>query len=179
MKDFTLDKRLSIHIVAVLETWEADAVVPVSFQDQRLVGLPSLCVHLPVRRHAHLVSLPHFSSKSLKVRTSWCRICPGFVPTGLKASSTKCSGTSLYPTVCTKVRSHFCLQPSLRIKICVFCQQDTDSCFIFRVTDDNCLSAGFVQFLQYYYQSGCLYRLRTLGERHTMDLTVGQHNLMF
>uniref|UniRef100_A0A8C2S9Q9 Transmembrane protein 120A n=1 Tax=Capra hircus TaxID=9925 RepID=A0A8C2S9Q9_CAPHI len=27
-------------------------------------------------------------------------------------------------------------------------------------------------FLQYYYQSGCLYRLRALGERHTMDLTV-------
>ncbi|CAL8275967.1 unnamed protein product [Arctogadus glacialis] len=31
---------------------------------------------------------------------------------------------------------------------------------------------GFVQFLQYYYQSGCLYRLRALGERHNMDLTV-------
>uniref|UniRef100_A0A667X9B4 Transmembrane protein 120Aa n=1 Tax=Myripristis murdjan TaxID=586833 RepID=A0A667X9B4_9TELE len=27
-------------------------------------------------------------------------------------------------------------------------------------------------FLQYYYQSGCLYRLRALGERHNMDLTV-------
>ncbi|XP_014880116.1 transmembrane protein 120A-like [Poecilia latipinna] len=34
------------------------------------------------------------------------------------------------------------------------------------------LSAGFVQSLQYYYQSGCLYRLRALGERHNMDLTV-------
>lgn len=32
---------------------------------------------------------------------------------------------------------------------------------------------GFVQFLQYYYQSGCLYRLRTLGERNQLDLTVG------
>ncbi|XP_077098409.1 transmembrane protein 120A-A isoform X1 [Siphateles boraxobius] len=31
---------------------------------------------------------------------------------------------------------------------------------------------NFVQFLQYYYQSGCLYRLRALGERHNMDLTV-------
>ncbi|XP_061576263.1 transmembrane protein 120A-like [Cololabis saira] len=31
---------------------------------------------------------------------------------------------------------------------------------------------NFVQCLQYYYQSGCLYRLRTLGERHNMDLTV-------
>nr|XP_020454303.1 transmembrane protein 120A-like isoform X2 [Monopterus albus] len=35
-----------------------------------------------------------------------------------------------------------------------------------------CLYQSFVQFLQYYYQSGCLYRLRTLGERHNMDLTV-------
>ncbi|TNM84494.1 hypothetical protein fugu_008672 [Takifugu bimaculatus] len=36
------------------------------------------------------------------------------------------------------------------------------------------LYQSFVQFLQYYYQSGCLYRLRTLGERHTMDLTVDE-----
>uniref|UniRef100_A0AAQ6A3I7 Transmembrane protein 120A n=1 Tax=Amphiprion ocellaris TaxID=80972 RepID=A0AAQ6A3I7_AMPOC len=28
--------------------------------------------------------------------------------------------------------------------------------------------------LQCYYQSGCLYRLRALGERHNMDLTVGK-----
>ncbi|MBN3309048.1 T120A protein, partial [Amia calva] len=34
------------------------------------------------------------------------------------------------------------------------------------------LYQSFVQFLQYYYQSSCLYRLRALGERHTMDLTV-------
>ncbi|KAJ8414510.1 hypothetical protein AAFF_G00037120 [Aldrovandia affinis] len=31
---------------------------------------------------------------------------------------------------------------------------------------------NFVHLLQYYYQSGCLYRLRALGERHNMDLTV-------
>ncbi|XP_030210274.1 transmembrane protein 120B isoform X2 [Gadus morhua] len=30
---------------------------------------------------------------------------------------------------------------------------------------------SFVQFLQYYYQSGCLYRLRALGERNQLDLT--------
>ncbi|XP_034746284.1 transmembrane protein 120A-like isoform X3 [Etheostoma cragini] len=36
---------------------------------------------------------------------------------------------------------------------------------------------GFVQFLQYYYQSGCLYRLRALGERHNMDVTVGECSL--
>uniref|UniRef100_A0A8C5EIF5 Transmembrane protein 120A-like n=1 Tax=Gouania willdenowi TaxID=441366 RepID=A0A8C5EIF5_GOUWI len=35
-----------------------------------------------------------------------------------------------------------------------------------------CQYQSFVQFLQYYYQSGCLYRLRALGERHNMDLTV-------
>jgi len=29
-----------------------------------------------------------------------------------------------------------------------------------------------VQIAQYYYQKGCLYRLRALGERHNMDLTV-------
>ncbi|XP_069577546.1 ion channel TACAN-like [Brachyistius frenatus] len=34
------------------------------------------------------------------------------------------------------------------------------------------LYQSFVQCLQCYYQSGCLYRLRSLGERHNMDLTV-------
>lgn len=34
--------------------------------------------------------------------------------------------------------------------------------------------AGCVQFLQYYYQRGCLYRLRALGERNHLDLTVGE-----
>nr|XP_023663077.1 transmembrane protein 120A-like isoform X2 [Paramormyrops kingsleyae] len=34
------------------------------------------------------------------------------------------------------------------------------------------LYQSFVQLLQYYYQNGCLYRLRSLGKRHTMDLTV-------
>ncbi|XP_037323606.1 ion channel TACAN-like [Pungitius pungitius] len=34
------------------------------------------------------------------------------------------------------------------------------------------LYQNFVQCLQCYYQSGCLYRLRALGERHNMDLTV-------
>ncbi|XP_056099142.1 transmembrane protein 120A-like isoform X2 [Rhinichthys klamathensis goyatoka] len=35
-----------------------------------------------------------------------------------------------------------------------------------------CLYQSFVQCLQYYYQSGCLYRLKALGERHNLDLTV-------
>lgn len=44
----------------------------------------------------------------------------------------------------------------------------------FQLNPDALYPPGFVQFLQYYYQSGCLYRLRALGERHTMDLTVGK-----
>ena len=35
------------------------------------------------------------------------------------------------------------------------------------------LKLGFVQLLQYYYQKGCLYRLRALGEKAEMDTTVG------
>ncbi|GFT91061.1 transmembrane protein 120A [Nephila pilipes] len=43
----------------------------------------------------------------------------------------------------------------------------------------SCYS-GFVQFLQYNYQQGCLYRLRALGERHNMDITVdGFHSWMW
>uniref|UniRef100_A0A8C9TV78 Transmembrane protein 120Ab n=1 Tax=Scleropages formosus TaxID=113540 RepID=A0A8C9TV78_SCLFO len=34
------------------------------------------------------------------------------------------------------------------------------------------LYQSLVHLLQYYYQRGCLYRLRSLGERHNMDLTV-------
>ncbi|XP_075330557.1 transmembrane protein 120A-like [Odontesthes bonariensis] len=42
------------------------------------------------------------------------------------------------------------------------------------------LYQSFVQCLQCYYQSGCLYRLRALGERHNMDLTVeGFHSWMW
>lgn len=34
------------------------------------------------------------------------------------------------------------------------------------------LYIAFVQVLQYYYQRGCLYRLKSLGQRHDMDITV-------
>ena len=38
----------------------------------------------------------------------------------------------------------------------------------------------FLQFLQFYYQQGCLYRLRTLGERYDMDVTIqGFHSWMW
>lgn len=42
------------------------------------------------------------------------------------------------------------------------------------------LLAGFVQYLLFMYQRGCLYRLKALGERHNMDITVeGFHSWMW
>lgn len=41
-------------------------------------------------------------------------------------------------------------------------------------------SAGIVQYLQFRYQSGVLYRLKALGERHNMDITIeGFHSWMW
>jgi len=37
----------------------------------------------------------------------------------------------------------------------------------------------FVQLLQYYYQKGCLYRLRALGEKEDMDTTVGRNFIKY
>lgn len=42
------------------------------------------------------------------------------------------------------------------------------------------LFAGFVQYLQFRYQHGVLYRLKALGERHNMDITIeGFHSWMW
>lgn len=39
---------------------------------------------------------------------------------------------------------------------------------------------GFVQYLQFRYQRGALYRLKALGERHNMDITIeGFHSWMW
>jgi len=39
---------------------------------------------------------------------------------------------------------------------------------------------AFLQYLQYVYQKGCLYRLRSLGERRDMDITIdGFHSWMW
>ncbi|XP_015787753.1 transmembrane protein 120A [Tetranychus urticae] len=39
---------------------------------------------------------------------------------------------------------------------------------------------SFLQFLQFYYQHNCLYRLRALGERYEMDITIqGFHSWMW
>lgn len=42
--------------------------------------------------------------------------------------------------------------------------------------------SGFLYIVQFFYQKGALYRLRALGQRHEMDITVGKtdrDNLMF
>lgn len=39
---------------------------------------------------------------------------------------------------------------------------------------------GFLQYLQFGYQKGVLYRLKALGERHDMDITIeGFHSWMY
>lgn len=58
---------------------------------------------------------------------------------------------------------------------------DDDSYQMFRMQFMwySCYSS-FLQFLQYNYQQGCLYRLRALGERYNMDITVdGFHSWMW
>jgi len=39
--------------------------------------------------------------------------------------------------------------------------------------------SGVVQLMQYYYQKGSLYRLRALGQRRSMDVTVGMFHLCY
>lgn len=80
-------------------------------QDQRLVGVPPLRVHLPVWRHAHLVSLALSSPAWEKVVLIVC-----LVPTGLKASSTRCSGSSSSPTASTRVSSLVWLPACLAVE---------------------------------------------------------------
>ena len=41
------------------------------------------------------------------------------------------------------------------------------------------LYTSFLQFLQFYYQQGVLYRLRALGERYDMDVTIQGTTLFF
>ena len=79
----------------------------------------------------------------------------------------------------------YCLYQSKRPLLVHMDQQYVcvqESCGLDHLFDSFCFlsfrcKVGFVQFLQYYYQSGCLYRLRALGERHNMDLTVGGYTL--
>jgi hypothetical protein len=88
--------------------------------------------------------------------------CPSALPSGRMASCTRSSGTSSCPSPCT------------RVSVSGFGGGGRWEKVWPGGSEAPAWPAGFVQFLQYYYQSGCLYRLRALGERHTMDLTVGE-----
>lgn len=85
---------------------------------------------------------------------------PPFHTQGQMGFCTRHSGTSSLPTPCIKVSQIFEIH-------LWFSFLNHQHFFHLKHT-------GFVQCLQCYYQSGCLYRLRALGERHNMDLTVGE-----
>ena len=54
---------------------------------------------------------------------------------------------------------------------------------MFNLSSIKCLCLyfqGVVQYLQFRYQQGVLYRLKALGERHNMDITIeGFHSWMW
>ncbi|XP_055406576.1 transmembrane protein 120B isoform X2 [Bubalus kerabau] len=67
-----------------------------------------------------------------------------------------------------KFRNQFLAFSIFQITMGIFPCRHAEFCFlVFWVQ-----TCGCVQFLQYYYQRGCLYRLRALGERNHLDLTV-------
>lgn len=78
--------------------------------------------------------------------------------------STRYLGTSSLLTPCIKVRSTYLVYSDGSAS------NEPNQSFISVAS----IHTGFVQCLQCYYQSGCLYRLRALGERHNLDLTVGE-----
>lgn len=148
-------------------------------QDQRLVGFPSLCVHVPVGSHADMVSGPAWLPGPWQWGNGGARIARFGIPklpslpllsaSGPTASCTRSSGTNSCPSPCTRVSvSGSCSAQDLPR------ERGREGTWGSSPILMPSTSAGFVQFLQYYYQSGCLYRLRALGERHTMDLTVGE-----
>ena len=139
------------------------------------MGFPSLRVHVPVRSHADLVSGPAWSqglggAGAGRGGIPEPRPLPLLSALGLTASCTRSSGTSSCPSPCTRVSVSEVL---LSLGLAPLGRGGKGTWDSSPVLMSPC-PPGFVQFLQYYYQSGCLYRLRALGERHTMDLTVGE-----
>lgn len=124
MKDFTVDKRLSIHIVAVLETWEADAVVPRVLSGSKAGG--SSITMCPPSCPASC-SPGQFTSFFLQKSPSANRLASNLSrfcshrPEGVLYQMFR----NQFISYCL-YQSKEPLQPSLRIKLCVFCQQDTD-----------------------------------------------------
>lgn len=168
-------------------------------QDQRLVGVSSLCLHLSVRCDAHLVSY-NLSNKAVLVNDSCWRKT-------VKTSFTElflCSIVCFFFQLCLcrpegpmyqKFRSQFLAFSIYQSKdltsLSGRLELDFKGTVWFELLKKKKITSitwsyverhvfpsaaslpGFVQFLQYYYQSGCLYRLRALGERNQLDLTVG------
>lgn len=124
MKDFTVDKRLSIHIVAVLETWEADAVVPRVLSGSKAGGSsitmcpPSCPASCSPGQFTSFFLQKSPSANRLASNLSW--FC-SHRPEGVLYQMFR----NQFISYCL-YQSKEPLQPSLRIKLCVFCQQDAD-----------------------------------------------------
>lgn len=166
-----------------------------SHQDQRLVGVSSLCLHLSVRGDAHLVSFS-LPSKAVLVhdRTGFfyisslffCSLFLHCVSAGQRGLCIRSSEVNFLHSLFIKVRI-WNGRWRAGVKILHFSQierhwliwalsKNTSLPWVYaecQVFPSAASLPGFVQFLQYYYQSGCLYRLRALGERNQLDLTVG------
>lgn len=99
---------------------------------------------------------------------------------GQMVKHTSLSGTNSWPIVCIKV-SYKLFIDTPPCKTSVVGKIPTMQYWAILKANVSLSLAGFVQCLQYYYQSGCLYRLKALGERHNLDLTVGKdfwvHNI--
>lgn len=89
--------------IPVSESWEVDAVFTRVPSGSKAGGFTTTMCPPSCLASCSPGQFTSFSSESVKLWKGWPWIC--LVPTGLKAFSIKCSGTSLYPTVSTKVRS--------------------------------------------------------------------------
>ncbi len=92
---------------------------------------------------------------------------------GQMVKHTSLSGTHSWPIVCIKV-SYKLFIDTPPCKTSVVGKIPTVHYWAILKANVSLSLAGLVQCLQYYYQSGCLYRLKALGERHNLDLTVGK-----
>lgn len=96
-----------------------------------------------------------------------------FAYVGQMVKHTSHSETNFWPIVCIKVSYKlYMLTPPWKTSVAG--KIPTLQYWEIMKANISLSSLGFVQYLQYYYQSGCLYRLKALGERHNLDLTVGK-----
>lgn len=92
---------------------------------------------------------------------------PAFYSSGPIISRGICSGNNLCISMCSLVSRYVIWKCSI--------PRPQSVTWSFR---DVC--AGIIQYLQFMYQRGVLYRLKALGERHNMDITIeGFHSWMW